>query len=267
MSKILFFGDVFGRLGRQALKDALPHFRSIYNPDAVIVNVENLTHGKGVTENGLADLKELDIDCYTSGNHAFDKGDLSRVSFENHDNLIRPANYEGVYPGHGTYRFSKNGQQFLVINLNGQVFFEKQFEGGIANPFLKLDELLSQEAQKGDIIVVDFHAEATSEKQALGWHADGRVTAVLGTHTHIPTADSRVLPKGTAYCTDVGFCGPLDSVIGVKPENSIAMFLQQDKFRFDPQDQGPAVANGIYIETVGVKTIKIEKLSKLVGSE
>src|SRR6185503_14509091 len=265
MSKILFFGDVFGRPGREALKAALPDFRATYNPDVVIVNVENLTHGKGVTENALADLKDLDIDCYTAGNHVFDKGDFSKASFESHQNLIRPQNYEGSWPGTGYYRFDKDGQQYLVINLNGTVFFEKQFEGTITNPFFQLDELLTQQAQKDDIIIVDFHAEATSEKQALGWYADGRVTGVFGTHTHVPTADSRVLPKGTAYCTDVGFCGPVNSVIGVTPENSLATFLEKGKFKFEVAEGGPVVANGIFIETDGPRVIKIEKISREIG--
>jgi 2',3'-cyclic-nucleotide 2'-phosphodiesterase len=270
MSKILFFGDVFGRPGRAALKAAAAEFRAAYSPDVIIANVENLTHGKGVTENGLADLQEVGIDCFTSGNHVFDKGQLSKDSFERHDNLIRPVNYLTLdesgspVPGHGFYRFAKDGQQYLVINLNGTVFFEKQFPGQMANPFFALDKLLEQEAQNGDIIIVDLHAEATSEKQAMGFYADGRVTAVVGTHTHVPTADSRLLPKGTAYCTDVGFCGPFDSVIGVTPERSIATFIEKEKFHFEVAESDKAVANAVLIETDGSKPIKIEKLSKQI---
>jgi len=270
MSKILFFGDVFGKPGRAALKAAVAEFRASHNPDVIIANVENLTHGKGVTENALADLKELDIDCYTSGNHVFDKGQLSTNSFENNANLIRPANYTTLdedgspVPGSGFYRFAKNGQQYLVINLNGMVFFEKQFPGEMKNPFFALDELLKQEAQNGDIIIVDFHAEATSEKQGLGWYADGRVSLVVGTHTHVPTADSRILPGGTGYCTDAGFCGPLDSVIGVTPQNAINTFIEKDKFHFEVAESAKAVANAVYIETDGTKAIKIEKLSKQI---
>jgi metallophosphoesterase (TIGR00282 family) len=265
MSKILFFGDVFGKPGRAALAQALPGFREQYNPDVVIVNVENMAHGKGVTMSTMAEMSALNIDCFTSGNHVFKKGELSFECFEKYPNLIRPSNYEGTYPGHGFYRFAKNDQQYLVINLNGQVFFEKQFESEIKNPFFALDEILTQEAQKGDIIIVDFHAEATSEKQAMGWHADGRATGVFGTHTHVPTADARILKQGTAFCTDVGMCGPRDSVIGASISNVVDSFLEKAKYRLEVADSEMAIVNGIYIETDGPKAIKVEKLQKEIN--
>jgi 2',3'-cyclic-nucleotide 2'-phosphodiesterase len=264
MAKILFFGDVFGKPGRQALLKALPDFRDIYNPDVVIVNVENMAHGKGVTMSTMAELSVLDIDCYTSGNHVFKKEEASFECFKKYPNLIRPANYEGTYPGHGVYRFAKNDQQYLMINLNGTVFFEKQFDGQIKNPFFSLDEILTQEAQKDDIIIVDFHAEATSEKQAMGWYADGRVSGIFGTHTHIPTADARLLKQGTAYCTDVGMVGPYDSIIGATINSTLDSFLEKGKFKMDVAESETAITNGIYMETNGPKAIKIEKLQKEV---
>jgi calcineurin-like phosphoesterase len=296
--KILFIGDIVGKPGRKALREVLPEWKKLYQPDAVIVNVENMAHGKGVTEATMANIADLGIDCYTSGNHVFDKGEMSAACFEKYPNLVRPANYlsltdkaghKSPVPGHGYYRFSKpvvspfmgsskgraadksanynaTEQQFLVIDLNATVFFENQFHGEIGNPFLALDKLLTQEAQKGDIIILDFHSEATSEKVAMGLYADGRVTGVFGTHTHVPTADARILPKGTAYISDVGMTGPLNSVLGVKFENVIPKFLDPtQKFRNEPEEEGVLQINGVLVEVgEGGRTTKIEKLYKEV---
>jgi len=265
MAKILFIGDIIGKPGRQALREVLPMWKAEYRPDAVIVNVENIAHGKGVTINTIANIEDLGIDCYTSGNHVFDKGEFSKETFAKYDSLIRPANYPSDLPGHGYYRFSKDGQQYLIINLNATVFFEKQFHGQITSPFAAIDEILSAQSQKGDIILVDFHSEATSEKKAFGFYCDGKVTAVLGTHTHVPTADARVLPKGTAYISDVGMTGPINSVIGVKIENSLNIFLGRGKFVMEPEEEGPVMVNGVLIETgENGKAIKIQKLYKEV---
>jgi 2',3'-cyclic-nucleotide 2'-phosphodiesterase len=284
MAKILFIGDIVGKGGRKILREVLPQWREKYDPDVVIVNVENLAHGKGVTPSTLAELDQLDADCYTSGNHIFNKSDLSKECFEKYDKLIRPANYQSLkindksvpVPGHGYYRFSKSvarpihwadsmpefnpadksaryttiDQQFLVINLNGQVFMEKQFEGVIDNPFLAIDRLILDQSQKGDIIIVDLHAEATSEKIAMGYYVDGRITAMLGTHTHVATADARVLPGGTAYISDAGMTGALNGVLGVKKENALKKFLDPNaKFKNEPEEEGALQINGVLIET------------------
>jgi calcineurin-like phosphoesterase len=297
MTKILFIGDVVGKGGRKILREVLPQWREKYQPDAVIVNVENLAHGKGVTLKTLAELDQLDIDCYTSGNHIFKKGDLSVECFEKYDKLIRPANYPSNLPGHGYYRFSKeiqsasvlqrksdtlsapsdgasppkgeknkvlrSMQQFLVINLSGQVFMEKQFDGAIDNPFLAVDKLILDQSQKGDIIIVDLHAEATSEKVAFGYYVDGRVTAMLGTHTHVPTADCRMLPGGTAYTSDVGMTGALNGVLGVKKENALKKFLDPNaKFKNEPEEDGALQINGVLIEVESEKG-KVESITKL----
>ena len=290
MPKVLFIGDVVGKPGRKILSEVLPQWKMQYQPDAVIVNVENLAHGKGVTLSTLAEIDELGIDCFTGGNHIFNKD--STFCFEKYDKLIRPANYTSVkidkkeesVPGHGYYRFSKavvapfmeptepnkSGnyntayQQFLVINLNGQVFMEKQFDGTISNPFLAVDEILKQEGQKGDIIIVDLHAEATSEKIAMGYYLEGRVSFITGTHTHVPTADARILPKGTAYVTDTGMAGALEGVIGVKKENVLEKFLHPEgKFKNELEEQGKLQINGALIEFDSYgKAVKIEKLYK-----
>jgi len=249
------------------LRRVLPEWREKYKPEVVIVNVENMAHGKGVTPLTLAEIDSLDIDCYTSGNHVFKKGDLSAESFGKYDKLIRPANYPSSLPGHGYYRFAKNNRQYLVINLNGQVFMENQFDGEIGNPFLALDNLLVEQGQKGDIIIVDLHAEATSEKIAFGYYVDGRVSFISGTHTHVPTADARVLPGGTAYITDTGMTGPRDGVIGVKKENVLAKFLDPNvKFKNEPQEDGVMQINGVLVE-IGdnQQAVKIEKLYQEVS--
>ncbi len=264
MPKILFIGDVVGKPGRKALRQVLPQWKEKYKPGVVIVNVENLAHGKGVTPSTLAEIDDLGIDCYTSGNHIFKKGELSAASFEQYPKLIRPANFGDSFAGHGYYRFSKNDQQYLIINLNGQVFMEKQFDGQISNPFLAVDQLIAEQSQKGDIIIVDFHAEATSEKVAMGLHLNGRVAGVFGTHTHIPTADARILSGGTGYITDVGMVGTRDSILGVIPNNALKKFLDEnEKFVYEVEEEGVLQINGVLMEVdENLKAVKIEKLYK-----
>src|SRR5258708_2201914 len=167
MTKILFFGDIVGKPGRKAMRQVLPQLRQQYQPDFVIANVENLAHGKGVTLSTMAEIDHLGIDVYTSGNHIFKKSEAPAV-FEKYQNLIRPANYEGEFPGRGFVRIEKNGQGYLIINLNARVFFENQFPSGIRNPFLEFDQIYTQARKPGDIVFVDFHSEVTSEKKAFG---------------------------------------------------------------------------------------------------
>ncbi len=266
MAKILFIGDVIGKPGRRALREVLPQCKEEYKPDVTIVNVENLAHGKGVTPITLAEVDALGVYCFTSGNHIFKKNELSTECFEKYPKLIRPGNYPENLPGHGYYRFAKDGQQYLILNLNGQVFFDTLFDGAVTNPFFALDKILEQQAQKGDIILLDFHAEATSEKIAMGWHSDGKITAMVGTHTHVPTADARILPGGTAYLTDAGMTGPINSIIGVKIQNSLNMFLEKGKFIMEPEEDGPCMVNGLLVETNDQdQAIKIEKLYQEVS--
>jgi metallophosphoesterase (TIGR00282 family) len=264
MTKILFIGDVVGKPGRKILSQVLPIWKEKYKPDAVIVNVENLAHGKGVTPNTLAEVDALGVDCFTGGNHSFDKADCVKECFEKYPKLIRPANLLGSFSGYGFYRFAKDNQQYLVINLHGQVFCEKYFDCQLTNPFLAIDELIKQESQKDDIIFVDFHAEATSEKKTMGFYVDGRVTVIVGTHTHVPTADAHIMPKGSGYITDVGMTGSRDSALGAKFENALKKFLDPSaKFVNEVEEAGILQINGILVELDSNK--KIAKIEKLYG--
>lgn len=265
MVKILIFGDVYGKLGRHGLAQVLPIWKKEHEPEVVIANVENLAHGKGVTEATLAELELLGIDAYTSGNHIFHSGAAADACFSKYPKLIRPDNYGSDFAGKGYYRFKKDGQWYCVLNLNGQVFFEKQFRGDISSPFTAADLLLANVAQKGDIIVVDLHAEVTSEKVALGWHLDGQVSVVVGTHTHVPTADQWVMPAGTAFVCDIGMTGPQHSVIGVKVENVLGRFLDPTgRYAMEPAEEGPVVVNAVLVAMEGIKVKSIERLQKVV---
>jgi metallophosphoesterase (TIGR00282 family) len=231
--RILFIGDIFGKPGRTIVKDRLSGLVKEHAIDLVIANGENSAAGFGITPPLAEELFELGIDVITTGNHVWDKREIIDY-FESADGnphspakrLLRPANYASGLPGWGVYEGKKNDVPYAVINLQGRVFM-------VANddPFRTVDQLLKD--IKAKIIFVDIHAEATSEKVSMGWYLDGRVTVVVGTHTHIPTADERVLPGGTAHITDVGMTGPYDSVIGVKKELVIARFLNNMPARFE----------------------------------
>jgi 2',3'-cyclic-nucleotide 2'-phosphodiesterase len=231
--KILFIGDIFGRPGRNIVKDRLPELRKQHAVDLVIANCENAAAGFGITPPLAEELFDLGIDVMTTGNHVWDKREIIEY-FQMADGnphsparrLLRPANFSQGLPGWGVYEGQKDGVGYAVLNLQGRVFM-----GSSDDPFRYVDRLLEQ--IKSRIVFVDFHAEASSEKVAFGWYLDGRATAVVGTHTHIPTADATVLPKGTAYITDVGMTGPYDSVIGVKKELVIEKFLSGMPARFE----------------------------------
>ena len=231
--KILFIGDIFGRPGRLIVKDRLAELRRRYSVDLVIANCENAAAGFGITPSLAEELFDLGIDVMTTGNHVWDKREIIEY-FQMADGnphsparrLLRPANLSQGLPGWGVYEGQKNGVHYAVVNLQGRVFM-----GSSDDPFRYVDRLLEQITAK--IVFIDFHAEASSEKVAFGWYLDGRATAVVGTHTHIPTADETVLPKGTAYITDVGMTGPYDSVIGVKKELVIEKFLSGMPARFE----------------------------------
>jgi 2',3'-cyclic-nucleotide 2'-phosphodiesterase len=231
--RILFIGDIFGRPGRNIVKDRLPSLVKHHSIDLIIANGENSAAGFGITPQLAEDLFELGIDVLTSGNHIWDKREIVDF-FQMADGnphspsrrLIRPANFAPDLPGFGVYEGRKAGTDYVVINLQGRVFMASNDD-----PFRRADQLLKQ--VKAKVILVDMHAEATSEKISLGWYLDGRVTAVVGTHTHVPTADERVLPNGTAYITDVGMTGPYDGVIGVKKELVVGKFLNNMPVRFE----------------------------------
>jgi hypothetical protein len=220
--KILFVGDVIGKPGRRAVRDMLPGLVDEHHVDFTIVNVENAAGGFGITESVLDELTDLPIDCFTSGNHIWDKKEGLEL-LERRDDLLRPANYPAGNPGRGVFvGETPGGVPVAVLNLEGQVFMKP-----LASPFEVADRLLEELPGDVRVVVVDFHAEATSEKQALGYYLDGRVSAVLGTHTHVPTADERVLAGGTALVTDVGMTGPYDGIIGFRHDKVLERFLLQ----------------------------------------
>ncbi len=227
--KILFFGDVVGKSGRLAVVKQLLGLKRQYHPDLIIANAENLAHGKGVTLSTVQFMFDAGVDFLTSGNHVFDKPGYEEVFRQFADRIIRPANFASGYLGEGFKILEVNKQPVLVINLLGQVFMDKQVDQGeIDNPFEKITKLLEQVEAKIKICLLDFHAEATSEKRAMGFWLDGKVSAVIGTHTHVPSADAQVLPQGTGYITDVGMTGAALSVIGVDKDSALKRFLLND---------------------------------------
>jgi metallophosphoesterase (TIGR00282 family) len=240
---ILFVGDVFGHAGRRIVREHLGHVVASHQVSLVIVNAENAAGGFGLTPAIADELFDLGAHVLTTGNHIWDKKEiidyLNSVPADSHGRprrVIRPANYAPKSPGYGLYQGTlPDGAGYAVLNLQGNVFMASN-----ENAFRAADALLAQVAAK--IVIVDFHAEATSEKCALGWYLDGRVTAVIGTHTHVPTADNRVLPGGTAYQTDVGMSGPYDSIIGVEKQLVLDRFLTGMPGKFEPAKGDPRMA-------------------------
>lgn len=258
--KIIFFGDIVGQPGRQAIKKILPLWQKKYQPDLVIANGENASHGLGITEKSLKELLESGIDLVTLGDHTWDQKETATFLENQEMPIIRPANFPPGLPGQGYRLVEIRTKKILVINLIGRVFMRKEYDC----PFRKADQILEDEAEQADIIIVDWHAEATSEKICLGWYLDGRVSAVLGTHTHIPTADARILPQGTAYISDVGMVGPIDSSLGAVKELAIEDFLKQTGLKYEVAS-GPVGINAVLIETDQTgKAKKIERLEEIV---
>ena len=243
--KILFFGDIVGKAGRKAMAAVLPKMKKEYEPDLTMANAENLAHGIGITKKTMNEIIDAGVDFFTSGNHIWKKPEVYQI-FEDLDApLIRPANYPPQTPGRGEKLLNIGQVSVLVINLNGRVFMEEQLDC----PFRKFDEVIKKyQDDKPDIIIVDFHAEATSEKTALGYYADGKIQALVGTHTHIPTSDQRILPKGTAYVTDIGMVGVKDSVIGVDKEVIIRKFLSERPLAHEIPEKGLCTVNAVFIE-------------------
>ena len=239
--KLLFIGDVVGSPGRRVLEAALPALREEHAPDWLVVNGENSAGGLGVTPKTARALFEMGADAITLGNHAYRHREAYPY-LDDEPRIVRPANYVKGNPGHGHAVVEKNGARLGVVNLSGTVFMK-----AARSPFTEVDTILEELDGRADHVLVDFHAEATSEKVAMGWHLDGRVTACVGTHTHVPTADARVLPGGTAYVSDVGMTGARDSVIGVRSEQALESFRTQMPIRFETADDNPWV-NAVLIE-------------------
>ncbi len=239
--RVLLIGDIIGRSGRDALRRLLPVLRDKYRPAFVVVNGENAAGGVGLTEEVGRELFSM-ADDVTSGNHIWDKKE-GILFMEKQPRVIRPANYPPPAPGKGSIVVTgPDGLKLGVLNLQGRVFMEP-----IDDPFRTADAAIEELRKETLNIIVDLHAEATSEKVALGFYLDGRVSAVVGTHTHVPTADERVLPGGTAYITDLGMAGSRNSVIGIRKEQAIQKFLTSRPIRFEP-DKGGSFLSGVAVE-------------------
>lgn len=240
--KILFLGDIVGSPGRKAAKGLIPKIKKREGIDFVIANAENAAGGSGVTPKIAEELFDSSIDLMTSGDHIWKRKEVFEL-LDQHPNILRPANYPPGAPGLGAYAAkTKKDKKIGVINLVGRVFME-----AVDCPFMSVKKEIEELKKETNIIIVDLHAEATSEKIAMGWYLDGLVSAVIGTHTHVQTADERVLPQGTAYITDTGMTGPHDSVIGRKKEQILARFLTQLPTRFEMAEDDIQL-NGVIID-------------------
>ena len=242
--KLLFIGDVFGRSGREALQAHLPALKDKLAPDAIIVNVDNAAHGRGITRKIAAEIFDLGVDCITGGDHIWDQNEVMTF-IDSEKRLLRPANYAASCPGRGLFEITlSGGQKLCVIHLQGQIFMKET-----DSPFACIDKLLeSHKIGHNSSIFVDFHCEATSEKVAMGHYLDGRVSAVIGSHTHVPTADAYILDGGTAYQSDAGMTGDYKSVIGARLDDSIYRFTTKMPRPLVPAD-GEATLCGTFVET------------------
>ena len=258
---VLFVGDVFGRPGRRAVRALVPRLREERRVDFCIANAENVAGGYGLTRETADQLFDAGVDALTGGNHMWDKRDIREILAED-TRVLRPANYPPDAPGLGSAVFpSAAGISVGLLHLVGRVFMKE-----VDCPFRLARELLGDLKRQTQVVIVDFHAEATSEKRAMGWYLDGRVSAVVGTHTHVQTADEEILPGGTAYITDVGMTGPFDSVIGVEKEPAVKRFLTQLPARLNPA-KGNIRLNAALI-TIDDQTgtaVSIERIQLSVG--
>ncbi|HLQ73813.1 MAG TPA: TIGR00282 family metallophosphoesterase [Bacillota bacterium] len=255
--EILFIGDVVGSPGRKMVQEYLPQLKDTYRPTITIINGENAAAGKGITEKIYKDFLSWGAQVVTLGNHAWNKNDIFNF-IEEAKYLIRPANFPDNNPGKGMTFLNINGIEVAVINLQARTFMP-----AINDPFAVIDELVAEAKKRTNIIFVDFHGEATSEKQALAWYIDGKVSAVIGTHTHVQTADERILPEGTAYLTDVGMTGPYNSILGVEKEAVIKRFQTNLPVRFNVDEAGSAQLNGCII-SVDEKTGKATAIKRIL---
>ena len=264
MFKVIFLADIVGKIGRKAVIQYLPELQKRYKPDFVMANAENLAHGIGFTQKTLNEMLAAGVDFFTSGNHAWKKAGADELLNEKSPLVIRPANYLPKKSGIGFKEFKIGKNKLLVVNLLGRVFIEER----VGSPFKALEKILKK-YKDYKMIIVDFHAEATSEKVALAQYFNGKVSAVLGTHTHVPTCDQKVLSEGTAFVADVGLIGYYDSVIGANKEEVLKMFLGKGKGskKHDLPDHGQCQFNAVYLE-IDEKTgraTKIKRLDKIIN--
>lgn len=258
--KILFIGDIFGEMGRDTLKAYMPELKSTYEPDFSIANGENAAGGRGISYNTAQEIFDSGIDVITMGNHTWARKEILRI-IDSGIKIVRPANYPKGVPGKGRIVIEKNGVRLAVVNLIGRIYMDQPVDC----PFQTVDRELLYLKGQADYILIDFHAEATSEKIAMGYYLDGRVSCVLGTHTHVQTADDKILEKGTAFISDVGMTGPADGVIGVDRELIIKKFTLGLPVQHEPA-KGKAQINAVIItiNEENNRTAEIKRISSIV---
>jgi len=257
MFKLIFFGDIMGKIGRKAIIQIAPKWKKKYAPDLVVANAENLAHGKGVTKKTLQEMLDAGIDFFTSGNHVWDKKDIYEIFEDPKAPIIRPANYPPGVPGDGYRIIDVGRKKVLILNLIGRIFFREQFDC----PFRIVDHILETLPKDVNIKIVDFHVEATSEAKCLGYYLQQKVSAVLGTHTHVGTCDDEILEKATAYITQVGMVGAKHSSLGINFEPVIKTLMTQLPAEHQLPEKGLAEINAIYLEIDNNgKAKKIKKL-------
>ncbi|MBY0120618.1 TIGR00282 family metallophosphoesterase [Bacillus sp. S/N-304-OC-R1] len=257
---ILFVGDVVGSIGRDMIKEYVPKLKEKYRPQITIINGENAAGGKGITEKIYRDFLEAGAQAVTLGNHTWDNKEIFDF-IDEAKYLVRPANFPENNPGKGIVFLKYNAIEIAVISLQGRTFLP-----AIDCPFTKADELIQEARKRTPIIFVDFHAEATSEKQAMGWYLNGRVSAVIGTHTHVQTADHRILPEGTAFMSDVGMTGPYDGILGVEREAVIKRFMTSMPVRFEVPKEGRTQLSAVLID-LDNQTGKAKKINPILINE
>jgi len=264
--KILFFGDVIGSAGRAGVKHQLPLWREEFGVDFVIVNVENAAHGFGMGREQMKDLEDLEIDIMTGGNHILKGRDAFEILADEQIPIIRPLNAPKTWPGRGyitkKIKNTENETSVTAINLLGQHGMNEHYD----SPYNAVETVLENDDVKRGIIIVDWHAETTSEKVLMGWFLDGRVSAVLGTHTHVPTCDERILPNGTAIISDVGMVGPHNSIIGFKTEATVKKHTQQLPIRLETEEEGPIEVSAVLLEIdpATKKSVSIRRLREII---
>lgn len=256
--RILFIGDVFGEAGREALRSFMPTLRTKYRPDFCIANAENAAGGRGITYNIAQEIFDCGIDAITMGNHTWARKEILRI-IDSGIKIVRPANYPKGVPGKGKLIIEKNGVRLAVVNLLGRIYMEQPVDC----PFQTIDRELSCLKGQADYILVDFHGEATSEKIAMGYYLDGRVSCVIGTHTHVQTADEKILENGTAYITDAGMSGPFDGVIGVDRDLIIRKFTLGLPIQHEPA-KGKFQVNAVIItfDDEHKKAVEIKRINE-----
>ena len=258
--RVLFIGDVVGSMGREMITEYLPRLKKKYRPQVTIVNGENAASGRGITEKIYKKFLQDGVDVVTMGNHTWDNRGIFEFVNEA-KKMVRPANFPEGTPGQGMVFVKVNAIELAVINMQARSFMVD-----IDDPFRKMDELVTIARKRTPFIFVDFHGETTSEKQAMGWYLDGRVSAVVGTHTHVQTNDARILPQGTAYLSDVGMTGPYDGILGMKREPIIEKFLTALPQRFEVIENGRSILSACLIE-IDEQTGKAKSIRPIQISE